>query len=327
MIKKMKKLNALVIGAGKIGATLDDLEREDVLTHAHGYVKHEGFALAGFVDIKKDRSEKAARVWGGKAYDNLEEAFKNDDIDVVSLCTPEDDHYKTLEELKQYSFKGGILEKALTDDINTAKKIADDPFFMENPFPVNYMRRFVPEFQALRDTLAKGTYGKFITGTMYYGKGILRNGSHLIDLARFLGFEFTDFKTFGQTDDYYDWDLSYDTILEVKDSGYIAMQVIPAQLYRAIELDLFFEKGRVRILDSGFAIEEYEVIEDPVFEGYKTLQLKGQRQTQLGQYMYYVADNLYRAVTEGVEPMCTVKDAYIAQEISNDIATRESTLT
>jgi len=274
MVMTMHKLNALIIGAGKVGALLDTPKHKGVLTHAHGYTKHPKFNLVAFADIRYARAQHAAKVWGGRPYRNLKDAFANEEVDVISLCTPEDDHYSSLNELKTFSFKGGIIEKYLTDKISTAEKISKDPYFSRKPFLINYMRRYIPEFQEVRDKIINGYYGKFINGSIHYGKGILRNGSHLIDLLRFFGFQISSVQTIHKSNDFYKEDASYDCILYTKRGGYIDMHVVPGNLYRVIEMDFIFERGRVKILDSGFVIEEYGVIADPIFKGYKILKLK-----------------------------------------------------
>ena len=317
---KTKQLGALVIGAGKIGAFLDDPKRKEVLTHAHGYAVHPKFNLVGFVDTRYARAQRAAKVWGGNAYRMLEDAFAGGHVDVISLCTPEDDHYRTLQQLKRFRFRGGILEKALTDKLSTAQKIARDPFFARKPFPVNYMRRYVPEFRELRGRIERGSYGPFVTGSMHYGKGILRNGSHLIDLLRFFGFEVSGVRTISKLNDFYKEDASYGCALSVRGGGYVDMHVVPGKLYRLIEMDLIFERGRVRVLESGFVIEEYGVAADKVFPGYRVLERRRTQGTSFAAYMRYVVDDLYRSIVEKSTPLCSVVDAYEAQKLCHAIA-------
>ncbi len=47
-------------------------------------------ALCGFADIKKERADRMAEQYGGRAYENLEEMLEKEQPEVLHICTP---HY------------------------------------------------------------------------------------------------------------------------------------------------------------------------------------------------------------------------------------------
>ena len=53
--------NVLIVGAGDIGSGFDNPNSTEVLTHAHAFVKHEGFNLIGFVEPNKGVALNAAK--------------------------------------------------------------------------------------------------------------------------------------------------------------------------------------------------------------------------------------------------------------------------
>ena len=94
--------NTLIIGAGKIGALFDVPDSENVLTHAHGFRRHVGFKLLGFIDSDFHKAQIAAERWNCLAFKNIEEAFNHNKIDVVSVTVPDEHHYSILYQLSAF---------------------------------------------------------------------------------------------------------------------------------------------------------------------------------------------------------------------------------
>ena len=117
------KYKVLIIGAGKIGAFFDTPNSKDILTHAHAFSKHKGFDLLGFIDKDQKKAEKAAEIWGGKVFNNIEDAFKNKQIDVVCNATSTDGHYEVLREISKFPLKLVLTEKPLTENKERSGKI------------------------------------------------------------------------------------------------------------------------------------------------------------------------------------------------------------
>ena len=78
---------------------------------------------------------------------------------------------------------------------------------------MNYTRRFVPEIRSIREAIKSGNYGAFLTGTGYYGKGLLHNGSHMVDLLQFLVGEVGKVAKVSEIVDFYDHDPSVSALL------------------------------------------------------------------------------------------------------------------
>lgn len=313
-----KKFNALIIGAGKIGAFFDSPKDKNILTHAHAYCKHPGFKIVGFFDSDYKRAEKASEIWGGRAFKDLEEAFGYSKIDIVSVCVPDDFHFSVLKELKKYEILGGIIEKPLTTSLKDSRVIIRDKFFKNRLFLVNYMRRFLPEFQRVRKKIVSGKYGRFLSGTINYGKGLLHNGSHLVDLLDYFGFSIEDSIVTDDLNDFYSEDHSYSAILHIGKRSKINLNAFPASNYRIFEMDLIFEKGRVKILEDGSKIEEYEIVNDQVFKGYRILKLVEERRPDLSRVLYHTIAELYRMLLNK-DKATSLLGAYEIQKICQRI--------
>lgn len=317
--QKISKLRVAIIGAGRIGAFFDKPGDKNILTHAHAYFLHPKFELAAFVDSDIRRARLAAKRWGGRAYDTVEQLFKNEKIDVVSVCVPDNRHYAVMAQLKKFDIAGGIVEKPLTDNLTKSVNLAKDNHFSRK-FIINYTRRFTPEILRLREDIVKNKYGRFICGRGYYGKGLLHNGSHLLDLLLYFGFEAKGAKITDKIIDFTSDDPSYSAQLYFKNGGVFSLQAISRKVYAIFEFELFFEKARLRFVDGALAVEIYTVQDDAVFAGYKKLTFKEKRATHILQLgMSGLVENLYQVVSGRGKPVCSLADGVKVQRLCDNI--------
>ena len=305
----------MIIGAGNIGAFFDTQNSREILTHAHAYKRHPGFELAGFVDADVKKAKKAAKIWGGLYAKNIYELSKKTKIDVVSVCVPDEKHFGILKEIKKIDILGGIIEKPLTSSARDSKKIVDSDFFNKRKFLVNYTRRFVPEFHSLKEKIDGGKYGKFITANAVYGKGFLHMGSHLVDLIRYLLGEIKNKKIISAIYDFGKKDPTFSLVLTLNGGAKVLVNTLDSKYFTIFELDLYFEKARVRITDAGLKIEEYVLIKDDNFKGYRKVFLEKTTKTSLHKGLYNTVDNLYDVVLHGKKPICSLKEGYENQKI------------
>src|SRR5271156_2273025 len=281
-----------IIGAGRIGAMMDDSSSPHVLTHAHGYQACEGFEIVGFVDRNLDQAEAASARWGGTAFESMEGLFEKQAIDVVSICLPDDLHYATLLALAKKPVRFIFLEKPAVT--TTAEADVVRTLYSELPIrvQVNYTRRFVPEIRHIREALRMGSYGAFLTGTGHYGKGLLHNGSHMVDLLQFLVGEVGEVAKVSETVDFYEHDPSASALLTMRRGGVFYLSHIDCRKFHVFELDLIFERKRLRICDLGTIIEEYSVGDHSLFEGYRTLNKDAEYPTEHSKAMYHAIANI-----------------------------------
>ena len=315
----MKVYSVLIIGAGKIGAFFDTPENEGILTHAHAFSRHPGFRLLGFVDADPSQSKKAAELWGCESFASIADAFTQHQIDIAVVAAPDALHYELLKELSEYPLSLVFAEKPLTRTLWEAQEIVSLYCERGIPLAINYMRRYVPEFIALRDSIVSGKFGRYLTGSGYYGKGTLHNGSHMIDLLRFLFGDFTETLTISRILDFYDDDPSCSAVLTLGQGGAFYMQAVDCRSYTIFELDLLFEQSRVRIVDAGFRIELHELRESKVFEGYRNLNHAESLETGLGKAFASAVESIHAHLLTGAPLPCTGTDGLQSQQICESI--------
>jgi len=312
----MKKYSVIIIGAGKIGAFFDTPTSREYLSHAHAFSSHAGFNLLGFVDSDLSHAERASQIWGGDAFPTVADAFSNHAVDVAVVAAPDAVHFTLLKELAEYPLKLVLAEKPLAKTVDEAEEIIAIYSKRCIRLAVNYSRRYVPEFINLAAEIASGAFGGYITGSGYYGKGTIHNGTHLISLLDHLLGEIEIAEVFGSFHDQFADDPTCSFRLDIADGKPFLMQAVSSQLYTIFELDLFFEKKRIRIVDSGCKIERYNICDSELFEGYRYLGLERTIDTSLDKVLKSAAVHIYSCLEANEESVCTGEAALRALTIA-----------
>jgi predicted dehydrogenase len=212
-----------------------------------------------------------------------------------------------------------FAEKPLANTEKEAEKILKLYKQKNIPVVVNYSRRFVPEFKRIKRNVEMGSYGDFITGIGYYGKGLLHNGSHLIDLLRwFLG----EIKKSTIIDSFIDFDKndpSVSAVLNFKKKKNFFLQSVNCNVFTIFEIDLLFEKKRIVIKDSGLRIKEYAIRENNIFKGYKNLVRTKEIKTSIYNSTFHAVENIYAFLNKGKALDCNLEDGYKTMKTCLDI--------
>lgn len=302
--------NVVIIGAGNIGAFFDTPSNDSILTHAHAAVQNKNFHLLGFFDIDHKRSEEAAKLWSCKAFETFETAMEA--ADVVCCAVPDQYHFDMLKSIADYPVKFVFAEKPITSTVSQANAICSLYKERNIPVNVNYSRRFLDETAVLKKK--RESFGSFICGTGYYGKGILHNGSHMIDLIINLLGNITDYKSRNKIYDFFDEDPSVEATLEVA-GGKINLVPVDCRKVTIFELELFFDNTRVRIINSGYQIEIYEVKPSEVYAGYYNYQKTGNWNVDYSKAMMNAYDNIFNVLQKQEEVLSPIEDAAKVLEI------------
>lgn len=306
-----KKYNVVIIGSGNIGACYDNPESSDILSHAHIFSTDKRFHLLGFYDLDNRKSKYAAHIWNKRAYSSMMEALE--EADIACCCVPDKFHGKVIEELSKYVLKLIVLEKPVATSLLEAEEIRKCVQKKGIPVLVNYSRRFIKEFQILKQKiLCMGTYLK---GTGYYGKGAIHNGTHMIDLILYLiGKDVEILRVKNPINDYSGDDISYDIELRVSE-GFFNMIAVDCRVVTIFELDLFFEKARIRILDGGTLIEIYTLNESSTLKNSFHYSLSETIKINYSGALCGLADNIIDYLDNGKKMLCSLDDGIKVIEI------------
>jgi predicted dehydrogenase len=178
---------AVVIGCGRIGSSFSsELREPGVHSHCQAYVEHPRTRLAGVCDISPERAAEAGRLWRAESGTDAVTLCARLQPEIVSVCTPDPTHHGlTAALLQEAAPRALLIEKPLALRRHEAESLLARAREKQCLVAVHYSRRFSPAFRAIASELREGRHGRPLLGRFVYGKGLLHNGSHAIDLMRF----------------------------------------------------------------------------------------------------------------------------------------------
>ena len=147
----MEKLKIAVIGAGFIG-------------ELHARILHEcpQADLRAIVDVNEETAKKVSERYGCRAYADMEEMLKTEDIDAVSICTPEDFHLEPVRLAAAFK-KHILLEKPIAKMYQEAveiKRLAEEGGVR---LMVGHLLHFDPRYATLENSVHAGEVGEIVS--------------------------------------------------------------------------------------------------------------------------------------------------------------------
>jgi predicted dehydrogenase len=187
VIRKVKYKFA-VIGLGNIGMGYDyqSASKDLILTHASSAHYHPSFQLVAGVDVSPHKRNLFKERYQCQAYESIDAMFEAQKPDVIALALPTAFHATAFFELINWKPKLILCEKPIAAELAVAEEMIEAAQENDILLAVNYMRRFDPEIRKLKQKINEGIIGKVYKVVAYYSKGLLNNGSHLIDLLFYL---------------------------------------------------------------------------------------------------------------------------------------------
>ena len=182
---------------------------------------------------------------------------------------------------------------------------------------VNYTRRYNKEFEDIKKWIDANA-GKLITGTCVYGKGIMHNCSHMINLLQFL-FGKVKIAHVGKSYiDYKETDQSVDFSIEIKGAP-VYIHPIPCDVVTVFEFDLCFEKGRIRYDDTDGTIRYYSARRISMEDDDINYQLVKQINIDRSRALTSLYDNLYDAIESSAPVKASLKDSIETLRICDSV--------
>ncbi len=304
----------LIIGCGNIAGGFDFLRtpKDYPLTHAGAYLKHGGFVLSACLEPNLERLKKFQDRWninrGVRNFSELNE--QNESFDVVSICSPSHLHPEHIELALRLKPKVIFCEKPLTLDEDGGAKQVQLCQAQGVALVVNYNRRWDPVLKRIFQELRVGRWGRIRSVVAHYNKGILNNGSHIIDLlTRLLG----RLHPIAVSTSIFDFSSDDPTIavLMSADDGRIPVYLNPSHAadYSCFELDVQCERGTLCMRDGGLVWYFREVVSSVDFKDYKVLGEFTKVQGGYGETMGFAVDDIYKYITQGIPMAISGKDA------------------
>ncbi len=326
----MNRYTAVVIGAGgSIGGLkpdkLDNLDTFNVLTWAHALSSRSpNVSLVAISDIDKEKLDKACNKWCVKGYLDYKEMLDKEKPDIVVVATPTETHYEVLTNVAVLStnFKAVIAEKPFCENFKQAEDIVVLYKGLNIPISVDYIRRYDKIIGGIKDSIRSGDYGIIQNCRIVYVRGLIRDGSHGLDLCRFFFGEYKcgkiDYDCF--INDYSDKDLTYKVDLEFDLCKNVNFTPVDGRAYDIFEIDILGTKGRIKLVEHSNQCNIYNVIPEKIYGNYNTISHAPIHcRTGLTTALLNVVENVIEHIEDGKELICTGEDALAVHRIYDNL--------
>lgn len=254
---RMNRWQVGIVGCGRIAGALEQPSRSGpVRTHAQAYHRHHRFRLAACVNPTEESLKRFREKWKiPRGYRQLAAMLEEEQLDVITLCSPSEFHASQGLEILASARRPRVLflEKPVCLQPEEAPSLLRQAQACGVPVMVNHSRRFDPAHRTLRKRIRSGAFGELVQARCLYYGGWLNNGTHLVDTLRMLlprQLDLVSSRWAGQG-------RGQDANLEVDlRAGPAPVEIRPfdENRYQLFELDLCFEQGRVRLLETGFQL-------------------------------------------------------------------------
>ena len=197
----MKKLGVAIIGCGEVAKV-----------HALAVSNNKNVELKVLCDIKKQKAKHMQKQFGGKIYRNYKKILRENDIDIIHICTPHYLHAQMAMDSLQAE-KHVIVEKPVSLSMQDAVKILDLSkkmekfaipilqhrydeslnFILSNLYKLGKINTIKSDLLCHRD---KNYYSGWRGKKIQAGGGVLINqGIHYIDLLLLIGGKIENFSS------------------------------------------------------------------------------------------------------------------------------------
>lgn len=267
----MRAYRALLVGLGRIGCLYDyhlpfkfnqPHSSPSILSHARALACHPDFDLVAGVDPCAHARESFLNLYGSPAFSDLRSwrssSCGTSSIDLVVIAVaPQIQPDLVAQILSMMTPRILLLEKPVASSFHEAYAL--EKLCTQQPglfVAVNYIRRYLPAVLEWQERLKAGQLGELLHGQITYGKGLLSNGSHFVNLAEAWLGPLKMLRVINQGSSCMGFDRESTLDMQVLNHGLAPLHVrsVGECGLRAGELDLWFQGGRLCWCNDGRAI-------------------------------------------------------------------------
>ena len=318
-------LQVLIVGCGNIAGGFD-AERAATLpplTHAGAFSRHGAFHISACVEPDADRRAAFMHRWGVKQgfadLSAVAAARQAGRYDVISLCSPTAAHAQHLESALALRPRLIFCEKPVTPTVAQTAALGARWARAGIPLAVNHTRRWASDVQRLASELRAGTWGAVRSAVGTYNKGVLNNGSHMVDLLHQLLGPLTLLDAGLAVADFWPDDPTVPALLQTETGVPVHLNTAHAGDGALFELQLVCEKAVITMEDGGLQWRLRRVKDSPHFAGYRVLDAGEQREGDYLKATSQAVDNLYQHLSGGAPLASTGHSALAAQRLCEQI--------
>jgi len=298
----VRRFDAVVAGLGNVGLRYDlsVTDGERVTSHARAFAMHPGYRLVAGIDPAEEGCALLEQHYKVPAFPDVA-AMLSAGIrpEVWSIAVPTPLHFQFFEDIVALRPAAILCEKPLAENVTEGERMVAAAAKCNCALAVNYMRRFEPGVLALRRLIAEGALGEIYKGSAWYSKGLLNNGSHVIDLLSFLLGEAGSIQVLDVGRRWEGRDPEPDICLSFG-TARVGLLAAREECFSHIGFEIVGAGGTVRYIDGGHRIELRRAREEPALPGYRILAPEVEvLPTDLKRYQWHTVDALHRHLENG----------------------------
>ena len=328
----MKIYDVAIIGCGSIGAmksdSIDYPGSSNILTHANAVDRHPRTKLSILNDINDKQLQKAFNKWQPSMASKYFQDILNMHPDIIIITTPTGIHYDILIDLiiNQNLPKLIIAEKPFCSNLREANEIIEKSKECctdgrrKIPIMIDYIRRYAQGYKDIKKQIDSRTFGKALNCRVLYTRG-MHDCCHAVDLMRYFFGEYIFIDYVESKNFIIDRDKNDPTIyfkMSFENCPHVTFSPCDGRKYGIFEIDICFEKCRLRFIDNGLYVEKYPINQENEW-GHKSLDYKltsvVRQETGLNIALYGLIDNAVKFLDGEEDLICTDKDAIAVHEI------------
>jgi predicted dehydrogenase len=314
-----------VIGCGRIGSLWDEGSNDAPLSHAGAYQQCGRARLVALCDTQSARLHEAGERRGiAHLYQDYRCLFEREALDMVSICTPPGQRLEIIDAALRAGLRVLFCEKPLAADLSVAYAIQQRVRAHGALLGVAYLRRWEPSIASLTDWVRDGGLGVLQSVLGRYDKGLLNNGSHLLELLlRMTGLPRRVQAWHSGAAAGPGGDMTPDVRLEFAGaaggfSGYLLAS--DHRRFSLFELDVLGTRGRLRLYDKGRHIQVSLADQDADVRGYRALRAQAPIVADLrGMMARAIGQMLDVCQGESAMPCCSLEDAMQVMQVTQSL--------
>ena len=321
-----KSFRVLIIGCGNMAGGYDLHQPEDALPlgHAKAFLQHGGFEVTTCMDPNIAQRQAFQNHWqiphGFASWRDLPHEVGA--FDVISICSPTGVHAGDIQAALKLKPRLIFCEKPVTAHMaqtqQAVKHCADSKVLLA----VNHSRRWSPQVLQFKQQLHEGHWGAVRSVSAVYNKGMLNNGSHMLDLLLNL-FGTLQITYVGQAvSDHAEADPSVDACLKTVDGVPVQLNLAHAQDYALFEMQIITERGVIAMEDGGARWRFRTAAPSAQLPGYNFLNHGEWLVPDISPMLRNAVANLHDALSYGATLACTGIHALQAQTLCEQIQQR-----
>jgi predicted dehydrogenase len=316
----MSRLKTLIVGCGNIAGGFD-AGRTGVagfpLTHAGAYAADGRFELSACVEPDDAKRENFMRAWKvPEGFRSIDEVAKRQRrFDVISVCSPTERHADDLEVCIELKPRVIFCEKPVTTSALRTARLIERCKAEKVSLAVNYTRRWDPVVSEFADGVCAGRWGTLRSVVGFYNKGLLNNGSHLLDLLHLILGSLELVEAGQALVDYHPEDPSVPAWL--RDATHCPIQLVCGNAldFALFELQFIFSEAVVCMENGGMFWRERVPVDSHEFKGFRVLSEGSRKPGGYSKAMLRACDNIFEFVSQGNPLASTGETAFVSQQL------------